>query len=142
MYNHVLLAVDLDDENSWAKALPTAVECVKAFEATLHLVTVVPDFGTTTIVQFFPNDYENHVLEKAQRELHAFSEKHVPAGVSVLHHIRHGTIYEEILRTAKRNEIDLIVLAAHRPELRDYLLGPNAARVVRHAECSVLVVRK
>jgi nucleotide-binding universal stress UspA family protein len=35
----------------------------------------------------------------------------------------------------------VIVLASHRPELKDYLLGPNAARVVRHAKCSVLVVR-
>jgi len=25
--------------------------------------------------------------------------------------------------------------------LRDYLLGPNAAKVVRHADCSVYVVR-
>ena len=36
---------------------------------------------------------------------------------------------------------DLIVMGSHRPELRDYLLGPNAARVVRHAPCSVVVVR-
>ena len=35
----------------------------------------------------------------------------------------------------------LIVIGAHRPDLKDYLLGPHAARVVRHAECSVLVVR-
>lgn len=32
-------------------------------------------------------------------------------------------------------------MAAHRPALKDYLLGPNAARVVRHSNCSVLVVR-
>ncbi|MCP3869045.1 MAG: universal stress protein, partial [Gammaproteobacteria bacterium] len=28
-----------------------------------------------------------------------------------------------------------------RPELKDFLLGPNAAKVVRHAECPVLVIR-
>jgi len=33
------------------------------------------------------------------------------------------------------------VLASHRPDLKDYLLGPNAARVVRHADRSVFVVR-
>ncbi|MEP3300223.1 MAG: universal stress protein, partial [Pseudoruegeria sp.] len=36
---------------------------------------------------------------------------------------------------------DLIVIGAHRPDFKDYLLGPNAARVVRHSECSVYVVR-
>jgi nucleotide-binding universal stress UspA family protein len=33
------------------------------------------------------------------------------------------------------------VVGAHRQDLKDYLLGPNAARVVRHADCSVYVVR-
>ncbi len=53
----------------------------------------------------------------------------------------HGTIYQEILSAARKIEVDLIVMASHRPALEDYLLGPNAARVVRHADCSVLVVR-
>ena len=55
--------------------------------------------------------------------------------------VRNGTVYEEILRIAGETGCDLIVIGAHRPELRDYLLGPNAARVDRHANCSVLVVR-
>ena len=50
-------------------------------------------------------------------------------------------VYEAILNIARKTGADLIVVAAHRPELKDYLLGPNAARVVRHANCSVLVVR-
>ena len=31
-------------------------------------------------------------------------------------------------------------MVSHRPELQDYLLGPNAARVVRQPTKSVLVV--
>ena len=52
-----------------------------------------------------------------------------------------GSIYHGIRRLADKLECDAIVLADHRPELRDYLLGPNASRVVRHANQSVLVVR-
>ena len=55
--------------------------------------------------------------------------------------MRNGTIYDEILAVADEIGADLIVMASHRPALRDYLLGPNAARVVRHAKQSVLVVR-
>ncbi len=33
-------------------------------------------------------------------------------------------------------------LTAHRPEMDDYLLGSHAARVVRHAPCSVFIVRQ
>ncbi len=33
-------------------------------------------------------------------------------------------------------------MGSHRPELSDYLLGPNAGKVVRHAKCLVMVVRE
>jgi len=59
----------------------------------------------------------------------------------VQHVIAHGNIYEEIIRTANKLKVDLIVMGSHRPALEDYLLGPNAARVMRHAAQSVLVVR-
>jgi len=49
--------------------------------------------------------------------------------------------YEAIIKVAEEKACDLIIMASHRPELRDYLLGPNAARVVRQAKQSVLVVR-
>jgi len=32
-------------------------------------------------------------------------------------------------------------MASHRPALKDFLLGPNAAKVVRHAKCAVMVIR-
>ena len=54
---------------------------------------------------------------------------------------QHGTIYHEICRIAENAGSDLIVMASHRPEVKDYLLGPNAARVVRHAKQSVFIVR-
>jgi nucleotide-binding universal stress UspA family protein len=65
----------------------------------------------------------------------------VPEDVPVQHIVGHGTAYEEILRVAGDIKSDLIVMGSHRPNMEDYLLGPNAARVVRHANCSVLVVR-
>ncbi len=49
--------------------------------------------------------------------------------------------YREIMAFADETGCDLIVMTSHRPELSDYLLSPNAARVVRHARQSVLVVR-
>ena len=42
---------------------------------------------------------------------------------------------------AEKINADLIVMPAHRLKLQDYLLGTNTAKVVRHAQCSVLVVR-
>jgi len=140
MYEDILLAVDLGDENSWRKALPTASELCRACGATLHVVTVVPDFGMTIVAEFFPSGFEKKALSQANERLRAFLAKNAP-GVKAQCIVGHGTVYEEILRAAEKTKCDLIVIAAHRPALKDYLLGPNAARVVRHAQCSVLVVR-
>ena len=42
MYHDILLTVDLNDEASWAKALPAAIEAAKASGATLHVVSIFP----------------------------------------------------------------------------------------------------
>ena len=141
MYKEILLPVDLDNEATWKKALAAAVALCQAFGANLHVMTVVPDFGMSIVSQYFPKDFEKKALTTAKADLQAFANKHVPGGVKVQHTVAHGTIYEEVLNTAKKIKADLIVMGSHRPELQDYLLGPNAARVVRHAPVSVLVVR-
>ena len=58
-----------------------------------------------------------------------------------LHHGPGGRVYDQIIEAANRLNADAIVMGSHAPELSDYLLGPNAARVVRHARQSVFVVR-
>ncbi len=68
-------------------------------------------------------------------------QDHVPADIDATPHVLHGAIYKGILDTADATGCGVIVLASHRPEITDYLLGPNASRVVRHASQSVFVVR-
>ena len=46
-----------------------------------------------------------------------------------------------LVAVAARKKCDVIVMASHKPAIRDYVLGANAAHVVRHAACSVMVVR-
>ena len=141
MFNEILLPVDLNHESSWKKALPCALELAKTFGAQLHIMTVVPDFGMTIVANYFPDDYEKTALEGASAALHDFTKQHLPDGMACQHIVSHGTVYEEILETAETINADLIVMGSHRPELKDYLLGPNAARVVRHATRSVMVIR-
>ena len=56
----------------------------------------------------------------------------------VLARTRHG---RAIVDYADENDIDCIVLASHRPGFGDIFLGSTASRVVRHAKCSVHVIR-
>lgn len=140
MYNDILLAVDLNDEHSWKNALPKAIE-LRGESGNLHLLTVVPEFGLSVISQYFPDDFEAKTLEATKDALRAFIDEHVPKDVPSRAIVAQGRAYEQILRIADEIGCDAIVMAAGNPDLAQYLLGPNAARVVRHAKCSVLVVR-
>ena len=140
LFRRVLATIDLGDGHSSVRVVQAALEVIAPGD-TLHVVCIVPDFGTSLVGSFFPADHEEKAIEKTKEALHTFTAKHVPKDVPVQHIIAHGNVYEEILEAAKTVSADLIVVGSHRPELKDYLLGPNAARVVRHSRRSVLVVR-
>jgi nucleotide-binding universal stress UspA family protein len=141
MYKEIVLPLDLNYPQSQEKAVDTAIGYAKAFGARLHALTIVPDLGVGVVRTYFPEDYEEKVKAAAEAQLRDYVKKRLPAEIVADQAVAVGTIYEEILRYAEAVHADLIVMASHRPELKDFLIGPNAARVVRHADCSVLVVR-
>lgn len=141
MFKNILVTIDLDEEESSARVLRAARDAASDDGAKFNVMSVVPNFGMSIVGAFFPEGHEEKMILQAQKNLHAFTEKHHDAPGDPQHVIGHGNIYEEVLAWAEKLSIDLIVVGAHRPSAADYLLGPNSARIVRHANCSVLVVR-
>ena len=141
MFKHILVAVDLAHKETWIKMFPEAVSYAQHAGSVLHVMTVVPDFGTSLVGSFFPKDHKEKMINETNEKLHKLVKENVPDEVKVQHIVGYGSAYEEILRIQKKLSCDLIMIGSHRPNMQDYLLGPNAARVVRHANCSVLVIR-
>ena len=141
MYRDILVTIDLGNQGAETKAIRTAVDYARVFGATLHVLSVVPDYGLSIVGGFFPQNHEQDAIRIANDTLHAFTKAHVPDEVKHRHIVGHGSVYREILHYAGVVEADLIVMSAAMPGPEDYLIGPNAARVVRHASISVLVVR-
>ena len=56
--------------------------------------------------------------------------------------VRQGAPATQILEAAEEIGADMIVIRSHDPGMSNYFLGSVAGRVVRHAHCSVLVVRQ
>lgn len=140
MSRKVLLPIDLNAPMSWLKPLAEA-QMMLAKGGELHVVSVLPDFGLSMVGTFFKAGFEQTALHQFSEALRAWVRQNVPGAIDVHPHVLHGNIYDEILRAADKLDVDVIILAAHRPEAADYLLGPNAARIVRHAKQSVYVVR-
>ncbi len=141
---NIVALVDLDDESSWRKALPTAIDYARHKGARLHVLTIVPDgmYKMTVVAQLIPDDYERKLLDDARQRLATLVKDQATDDVQLEQVVRFGSIYKEALAFARDVEADLIVMGAHKPELKDYLLGPNAGQIVRHATCSVWVVRE
>ncbi len=142
MFSTIVVPIDLAEPESSGRALNAAIRMARGYDATMHVVSVVPDMGMSIVGGYFPKGFEQKALDDTKIRLKAFLEDTVSADVKVKGHVVHGAIYQQILQIADTLEADLIVMASHRPAMRDYLLGPNAARVVRHARQSVLVVRE
>ncbi len=144
MTPNIVALVDLDDESSWRKALPTAIDYARHTGARLHVLSIVPDgmFKMTVVAQLIPEDYEHRLIDDARQRLAMLVKQHEVDDVQLEQAVRFGSVYKEALRFARDVDADLIVVGAHKPELKDFLLGPNAGQIVRHASCSVWVVRE
>jgi len=140
MYKAIMLPIDLAHESAWKKSIPVALKMAEAFGAKLHVVTVVQDIRNAMVAQYFPDDYEEKLTRKATGDLSALIAREMP-GADVTEHVAVGQVYREIVRVAEDNGCDLIVMASHRPELADILIGPNADHVARHTSASVMIVR-
>ncbi len=142
MFKTILLPIDLSAPSSWEKALPAALRlCAPEDGGVLHVLTVVPDFGMSVVGTYFEPGFEEKAMHKVGEALTRWIADNVPDGTEVHPHVMHGRVYDQIITAADRLSVDAVVMGSHRPELTDYLLGPNAARVVRHAKQSVFVVR-
>ncbi len=141
MFDTLLVAVDVTDANGATRSSEAAVNMARSEDATLHVLNVVPDSGMAIVSSMLPPDHSRKMADQAKAELESWAKDAIPADVNVELHVSNGTIYDQILKVAERINADAIFVGAHRPELQDYLIGPNAARVARHAKQSVFVIR-
>jgi universal stress protein F len=141
MYKRIILAVDLADASPSPKGLLQALELAKFGGGELRLVNVQP-VVPATFMEYVPADFDAEQTKRAKEALDA-----IMAGIDLPAErksaaARAGGVYHELLQEAQDWNADLIVVGSHRPVMSDYLLGSNAKTIVRHAQCSVLVVRE
>jgi nucleotide-binding universal stress UspA family protein len=118
-----------------------ACELAKRFTAELHLLHVVEPLILPESGGLLPPDV---IIgeERSQEELEKVKEPGFDHATRVIRKIKTGTPFVEIVRYARDNDIDLIVLGTHgRSGLIHALMGSVAEKVVRKAPCPVLTVR-
>lgn len=140
MFKNILVAIDLADDTQNDNLLRAAAEISNVGNSDVYLLHIVPT-APPNLSQFLPKSYEQATFEKIQKELIAMGENCDLKNIKKAS-VRFGDAYHEILAYANKISANLIIVASHRPHLSDYLLGTTAARIVRHASCSTLVIRQ
>ena len=143
MTNPVLCAVDISNGQDDLKTIQAAARMAALDGAQLDVIAVVPDYGMSTVGSFFSKDHHDKMVREAKTHLNELVTLALDGeqNAKVRHVVATGRAYEEVLKLAKKSNPSLIVVGASKADFADYLLGPNAARIVRHASCSVYVVR-
>lgn len=140
MFEKIVVPIDPGEVEFSASALAAAARLAAGSNGVIRIVAVMAEMNAY-ITEFLPADFETGLAADTEKRVRAIAEAAgIPADrLSVV--MRSGSIYHEVIDEAAEWGADSIVVSSHRPQMSTYLLGSNAAKIVRHAPCSVLVVR-
>jgi nucleotide-binding universal stress UspA family protein len=141
MFRKILLPIDVAEPEIAKEAIDVAVGVAKAFNSDLRLIHVASPIIVASPMAVIPQSVydELGVYEKSELERMAAAIDRPKGSVTTV--VRIGGVYPELLAEATEWQADLIVVGAHKRSMATYLLGSSAAAIVRHATCTVMVVR-
>jgi nucleotide-binding universal stress UspA family protein len=136
----ILVPTDFSEHSM--QAIRYACEIADRFSAELHLLNVVQPVVLATPYAGAVPEEALYPVPGAEKELAELTDPGFEKVKAIERTVRMGTPFVEIVRHAKENDIDLIVMGTHgRGVLMHALIGSVAERVVRKAPCPVLTVR-
>jgi universal stress protein A len=141
-FKKLLIATDFSEIAT--RALLRGIEIARFADASVVLLHVVENTwypGTFGVGPMPLPDFEMQIKGAARERMETLRKEFVPQGMSCRTLLSDGVPWSEIVRTARDEKVDLIVVATHGfTGLKHALLGSQAERVVRHAPCPVLTV--
>ena len=145
-YKHIVFCTDF---SQYARAaLPHAVDLAKKYGATLHVLHVYQDAGH--IAEFeLSSDTRTDLIRvvhlmgsEMEKRLEVLCEEIAKELGSCERQMVRGKAHVEIIRFAKENKIDLIVMSSHGLSgIEHVLFGSTTSRVLRESPCHVFVVK-
>ena len=138
MFKKVLLSIDAAVPEEASDLIRRTSILAGGWGAGLHICSMVPDVKMAIVGTQFSEGFEENSLAAARKEVKQLCDD---ANAKAEIHVRFGTVYDQVITLADELDANLIVVGGGREDLKDYLLGSNAARIVRHCDRSVMVLR-
>ena len=141
------ILVPCDFSKTAIHAFQFALDIAEKSKGNVHLLhaielPVMHDSMLMPVLSFEAQLLED-LKEKAESEFGKIKKKYANDKVKITTKIEFGPPSNVIKQYSKENEVDLIVMCSHGASgLREYFIGSNAEKIVRHAEVPVLVTKE
>lgn len=135
MYHTIVCAIGLGSKERAEHLLATA-RALLAPDGTLHIAHIVERFPSSG--KQSPDATAVAVIDEAEQKLSSLCRRQ---SVTAVVDVRCGRAPETLLTIAADVSADLIVVAAHAPDILDRVFGSTVDHIVRDAKCSVLIDR-
>ncbi|MGQ1890884.1 universal stress protein [Thermophagus sp. OGC60D27] len=139
----ILVPIDFSDNSVFA--LQVAVDLSNQLQAAVRIIHV--QTGQKYAPEFLGDNPEARVLGQSRKWLDLLIEKFLPKyhveGGEFDYKVREGNVVREITNQARYDDASLIIVGTHGISgVEEKWLGSNAYRLVSHAPCPVLTIRK
>jgi len=141
MFSKILVPIDPAEPAFSEDALAKAGQLAKDYKGKVHLVAICPEVQRFVASQL-PEGFQDKETNETRNMLDQLAQRLGMPEDDVTTEVRVGTVDNELLDAAKSSGADLIVMASHKPGLSTYFVGSHGAHIVRHAPCSVMVLRE
>jgi len=135
VFHSILVPIAADHEAEVDAAIEYAAR-LRADDGKITFLAVVEP-----IPGYIASSLPRELVEAHKSAANAVLKKHASGVAGAESVLLSGPAGVTITEFAIEHDVDLIVMGSHRPGLQDYFLGSTSARVIRHAPCSVFVIR-
>jgi len=141
-FKKLLIATDFSELST--AAIEFGRSLISRYKAKLYIIHVVDNLPTMAMrtTELTADTVAHNAETRAKKELKNFIAPRLKGMKNVSTVVKIGEAHEEIVNFAKKQKVDLIVLATHgRTGLAHVLIGSVAEKVVRHSPVPVLTVK-
>jgi len=139
----ILMPTDFSEHSK--VAVPWAVDMAKKYNAELHIIHV---FDEAALDAYFfnysttPGEYFEKIRNGFNGEVDAYFKGAETGDIMIVPVLANGNPFVEIVKYAKENGVDIIVMGTHgKTGMAHMLLGSITEKVIHKAHCPVLTVR-
>ncbi|WP_299059845.1 universal stress protein [uncultured Polaribacter sp.] len=137
----IIVPIDFSAHSEFA--LKTAASLAKKYNATIYALHML-DIQEISLSEseVYQQEKAIYFLKIAEKKIKKFLEKDYLKELNVIPIIKHFKVFSEVTKIAEEVKADFIIMGSHGATgLKEFFIGSNTEKVVRHSNLPVLVIK-